>query len=55
MPNYNFFCFLFQLNEPAGICANPDGSCLYIADTNNHTIKILSLTDHSLREVRFFM
>ncbi|KAG0718614.1 NHL repeat-containing protein 2 [Chionoecetes opilio] len=38
------------LNEPAGVCGAADGSCLYIADTNNHAIKILSLADHSLSE-----
>lgn len=42
----------FQLNEPAGLCAAPDGSCLYVADTNNHAIKILSLSDGALKEVR---
>lgn len=39
------------LNEPAGLCAAPNGSCLYVADTNNHAIKVLSLTDNSLREL----
>nr|XP_053627746.1 NHL repeat-containing protein 2-like [Cherax quadricarinatus] len=38
-----------ELNEPGGLCASADGSCLYIADTNNHAVKILSLKDYSLR------
>lgn len=44
-----------KLNEPGGVCAAPDGSSLYIADTNNHAIKILSLTDHSIREFPVLM
>lgn len=44
-----------ELNEPAGVCAASDGSCLYIADTNNHAIKMLSLTDYSLREFPVLM
>ncbi|KAG7163204.1 NHL repeat-containing protein 2-like [Homarus americanus] len=40
-----------KLNEPGGLCASVDGSCLYIADTNNHSIKVLSLTDHSIRQL----
>ncbi|XP_071518884.1 NHL repeat-containing protein 2 [Panulirus ornatus] len=40
-----------KLSEPGGLCASLDGSCLYIADTNNHSIKILSLTDYSMKEL----
>ncbi|KAK3873469.1 hypothetical protein Pcinc_021523 [Petrolisthes cinctipes] len=39
-----------KLNEPGGVCVSLDGSCLYIADTNNHTIKILSLKDSIPKE-----
>lgn len=31
--------------EPAGLCVSADGGKLYLADTNNHLIKILSLND----------
>ncbi|XP_069166053.1 NHL repeat-containing protein 2 isoform X2 [Procambarus clarkii] len=40
-----------KLNEPGGLCASQDHSRLYIADTNNHAIKILSLKDHSLQHL----
>ncbi|XP_030751794.1 NHL repeat-containing protein 2 isoform X2 [Sitophilus oryzae] len=29
--------------EPAGLCLSPDGKKIYLADTNNHQIKIISL------------
>ncbi|XP_053307138.1 NHL repeat-containing protein 2 [Spea bombifrons] len=30
-------------NEPGGLCVAPDGRLLYVADTNNHRIKVLDL------------
>ncbi|KAG9463529.1 hypothetical protein GDO78_021557, partial [Eleutherodactylus coqui] len=30
-------------NEPGGLCAGADGRLLYVADTNNHQIKVLDL------------
>uniref|UniRef100_A0A8C5Q2H4 NHL repeat-containing protein 2 n=1 Tax=Leptobrachium leishanense TaxID=445787 RepID=A0A8C5Q2H4_9ANUR len=30
-------------NEPGGLCAGGDGRSLYVADTNNHQIKVLDL------------
>ncbi|KAJ9579580.1 hypothetical protein L9F63_004765, partial [Diploptera punctata] len=32
-----------QLNEPGGLCVSTDGTQLYIADTNNHCLKVVSL------------
>lgn len=32
-------------NEPAGMCMSTNGKKLYVADTNNHTIKIVCLDD----------
>lgn len=32
-----------QFNEPGGLCLNPTGDMLYIADTNNHSIEIIDL------------
>lgn len=32
-----------QLNEPGGLCVNADGTQIYIADTNNHCLKVVSL------------
>ncbi|XP_069835856.1 NHL repeat-containing protein 2 [Dendropsophus ebraccatus] len=32
-----------SFNEPGGLCAAEDGRLLYVADTNNHQIKVLDL------------
>lgn len=46
------FMYIFpQFNEPGGLCASEDGSSLYIADTNNHAIKVLSLKDNLVKQV----
>ncbi|XP_019868171.1 NHL repeat-containing protein 2 isoform X2 [Aethina tumida] len=37
---------LHMFNEPAGLCVSVDGSKVYLADTNNHQIKILKLDDN---------
>ena len=36
------------LNEPGGICVLPSKPHLYIADTNNHAVKILDLQTRQL-------
>lgn len=38
-----------RLNEPGGLCMS--GNIVYIADTNNHTIKILDLTMRSVQNL----
>ncbi|XP_006002872.1 NHL repeat-containing protein 2 isoform X2 [Latimeria chalumnae] len=38
-PSFNQSTF----NEPGGLCVGEDGKVLYIADTNNHQIKLLDL------------
>ena len=38
-------------NEPGGIGLSHDASFLYIADTNNHTIKAVELKTNSIREI----
>ena len=30
-------------NEPGGLCIGENGQLLYVADTNNHQIKVLDL------------
>ena len=40
-----------QFNEPGGICANENNDSIYIADTNNHSIKCLNLIDNTVSEV----
>lgn len=40
-------------NEPGGLCVSADGRKLYVADTNNHVIKIVELDKHySVRRIR---
>lgn len=34
-----------QFNEPGGLCLSPKCDKLYIANTNNHTIEVVSLDD----------
>ncbi|KAM9838074.1 NHL repeat-containing protein 2 [Aulostomus maculatus] len=38
-PEFDKSCF----NEPGGICVGAGGKILYVADTNNHRIKVLDL------------
>ncbi|XP_039765047.1 NHL repeat-containing protein 2 [Pararge aegeria] len=38
--------------EPSGLCLSLDGKYLYIADTNNHCIKILNLAKNVCQEFR---
>ena len=40
------------LSEPGGVCIHPNGDLLFIADTNNHSIKVFSLSSGELSEVR---
>lgn len=42
---------LFQFNEPSGLAVSQNGDILYIADTNNHSIKTLNLKDIQKIEV----
>jgi len=32
-----------MFNEPAGLCFNPSGDVLYVADTNNHQIEVVTM------------
>lgn len=32
-----------QFDEPGGLCVSPDGETLYVADTNNHAIRVIDL------------
>ncbi len=40
-----------QINEPGGVCVHPGGKLLYIADTNNHSIKVFDIQENTLSEV----
>lgn len=39
---------LSRFNEPGGICAGSGGRLLYVADTNNHQIKVLDLASNTV-------
>lgn len=36
---------LFQFDEPSGLAVSNNGEVLYVADTNNHCIKAINLSD----------
>lgn len=40
-----------ELNEPGGLCVDPEGWRLYIADTNNHAIKVWDLESQEISVV----
>ncbi|CAH2104862.1 unnamed protein product [Euphydryas editha] len=41
-----------KFNEPSGLSISSDGKYLYIADTNNHSIKILNLAKNVCQEFK---
>lgn len=41
-----------QFNEPSGLSVSSDGKYLYIADTNDHSIKILNLAKNVCQEFK---
>ncbi|XP_054454668.1 NHL repeat-containing protein 2 [Anoplopoma fimbria] len=43
-PEFNKSCF----NEPGGICVGDSGKLLYVADTNNHQVKVLDLSSKTV-------
>uniref|UniRef100_A0A3Q0RUT5 NHL repeat containing 2 n=1 Tax=Amphilophus citrinellus TaxID=61819 RepID=A0A3Q0RUT5_AMPCI len=43
-PDFNKSCF----NEPGGICVGDGGKLLYVADTNNHRVKVLNLASRTV-------
>lgn len=47
-PELTESCF----NEPGGICVGGEGKMLYVADTNNHQIKVLDLLSKTVSVVR---
>ncbi|KAF3704389.1 NHL repeat-containing protein 2 [Channa argus] len=43
-PDFNKSCF----NEPGGVCVGNGGKLLYVADTNNHQVKVLDLVSKTV-------
>ena len=41
------------MNEPGGLCFNPQENCIYVADTNNHCIRRIDLSSNYVETVRF--
>lgn len=42
---------LAQFSEPSGVCMSQEGNALYVADTNNHAIRILDLKEKKVSRV----
>ncbi|KAK7110465.1 hypothetical protein V1264_014334 [Littorina saxatilis] len=40
-----------QLNEPGGLCVDTQGQLVYIADTNNHSIRVLDWNTKTVSQV----
>ena len=40
-----------QFNEPGGLDTSPDGSTLYVADTNSHAIRVVDLKTNTVSSV----
>ena len=40
-----------QFSEPGGLCLDPTGKTLFVADTNNHVIRVLDLDQKTVRQV----
>lgn len=41
-----------QFSEPGGLCIDPEGKILFVADSNNHMIRVLDLERQEVTEVR---
>jgi len=41
----------YQFNEPSGLAISPDDNILYVADTNNHTLKVIDLKNEKISTV----
>lgn len=40
-----------QFDEPGGLCVSPNGQMLYVADTNNHAIRVIDLNTNTVSQV----
>ncbi len=41
-----------QFSEPGGLCIGPEGQSLFVADTNNHVIRVVDLDAKQVTQVR---
>ena len=41
-----------QFSEPGGLCLDPTGETLFVADTNNHAIRVLNLDQRTVSQVQ---
>jgi hypothetical protein len=41
-----------QFSEPGGLCLDPTGRTLFVADTNNHTIRVLDLDQKTVTQLK---
>ncbi|PNF20594.1 NHL repeat-containing protein 2 [Cryptotermes secundus] len=44
-----------ELNEPGGLCVSHDSQRLYVADTNNHCIKVVYLKDKIIEKLTILL
>ena len=44
-------CDLAQFSEPSGLCVEPGGKSLLVADSNNHMIRIIDLGTSEVSQV----
>ena len=40
-----------QFSEPGGLCLDPEGKVLVVADTNSHAIRVLDLEERTVSTV----
>ena len=40
-----------QFSEPGGLCIDPEGKTLFVADSNNHMIQVLDLEKWEVTQV----
>lgn len=40
-----------QFDEPGGLCVSPDGQFLYVADTNNHAIRVIDVKTKTVSQL----
>ncbi len=42
---------LALFSEPGGLCLGPEGKSLFVADTNNHVIRVVDLDTKQVTQV----
>ena len=45
---------LVHLNEPGGLCVDGKGQLVYVADTNNHSIRVVEWNTKAVSQVDLY-